>query len=81
MNDRRDLLQSILGPAGPDAGCDGGLEVLDLYVEAELAGRPAAALFPDVAVHIEACPDCREDYEGLRELANTEPEGGPAGSR
>ncbi|HSL35156.1 MAG TPA: hypothetical protein VK871_15995 [Candidatus Limnocylindrales bacterium] len=74
MNDRRDLLQSILGPAGPDAGCDGGLEVLDLFVEAELAGRPADALFPDVAVHIQACPDCREDYEGLRELARSDGE-------
>jgi hypothetical protein len=80
MNERHDLLGSVLGPVGPDSGCEGGLEVLDLFVEAELAGRPAAELFPEVAVHIEACPDCREDYEGLRELASARPEHGSAGS-
>lgn len=68
MTKRRKLLETILGPGGPDSGCNDGLEVLDLYVEAELAGRPAVALFPDVAVHIQACPDCREDYEGMLAL-------------
>lgn len=72
----RDLVASLLGGDAPDAGCDGGMEVLDRYVEAELDGLDAAALFPDVAVHLESCADCSEDHEGLLELARRPPDAG-----
>ena len=70
----RDLATTLLGSDARDAGCDGGMDVLDLYVEAELDGRPAAELFPDVAAHLEACPDCAQDHEGLLELARRPPD-------
>lgn len=71
MNGSRQTLRRILGPTGTDAGCERSLEVGDQLVEEELAGRVAAEMFPDVALHVEACPDCREDYEGLRKLARS----------
>lgn len=80
MSEPRQLLRRILGPAGADAGCDHSGELLDQFVEAELAGRAAAELFPEVAAHLEGCPDCREDHDGLRALAGSAPSEGPAAS-
>jgi hypothetical protein len=65
----RGALRRILGTAGPDAGCDLSGDVLDQLIEAEGAGRPAAEVFPKVAAHLASCPDCHEDYLGLREAA------------
>jgi hypothetical protein len=63
--DERDPLARLLGVPGDDSGCDGGAVLLAEYVEAELAGRDAIALFPTVAVHLRNCPACAEDYRGL----------------
>lgn len=68
MNEPRGTIGRILGPAGPDLGCDHSGDVLDQFVEAELAGLAARQAFPEVANHLEACPDCREDYVALTEL-------------
>ena len=64
MNER-DLLTRLLGTAGKDSGCEGGMAVIAEYVELELAGRNADKLFPDLATHLRNCPACGEDYEGL----------------
>lgn len=69
MNGLTEALRGFLGRSGKDAGCEESLEVLDLVVEAELSGRSVAEAFPAVAVHLDSCPDCGEDYEGLRALA------------
>ena len=69
MSGPAEVLRRLIGPAGGDPGCDGSLDTFELFLEADLAGRPAAELFPGAAVHLEACPDCHEDYVGLRELA------------
>ena len=68
MNGPADLLRTWIGSVGDDPGCDGALETFELFLEADLAGRRAAEQYPGQAVHLEACPDCREDYAGLREL-------------
>ena len=68
MNGTRVTLGRILGPTGPDLGCDHSGDMLDQFVEAELAGRRARDEFPEVAVHIDACPDCGEDYIALKDL-------------
>lgn len=78
MNRSSLTLRQALGSTGPDAGCERSLELLDRVVEAELAGRAARDAFPDIAAHLEACPDCREDYEGLLELARSPREGSSA---
>lgn len=69
MNGLAEAMRGLFGRGGDDAGCEESLEVLDLVVEAELSGRPVAEAFPAVAVHLDSCPDCGEDYEGLRALA------------
>jgi hypothetical protein len=61
-----ELIARLLGPAGPEAGCDECFERLDEYVEAQLAERDATALHPRIASHLEGCPACREDAESLR---------------
>lgn len=68
MNGPQELLRRVLGPAGDDAGCEQTLEVLDEYVEHQLAGRPTATLYPDVAGHLAACPDCGQDRDALMDL-------------
>jgi hypothetical protein len=52
-----------------DVGCDETFEVLDLYVEAELAGQDAPQSYPGAALHLRSCPACREDYAGLKAAA------------
>ena len=67
------LLRAILEP-DEDArpGCQPCREVLYAYVEAELDGKDAPALFPATRAHLQACPDCREEYEDLKALFSGE---------
>ena len=57
---------SLLGPTGPEIGCEECFERLDEYVE----GRSV----PGMAAHLEGCPACREDYESLLALVRAEGE-------
>lgn len=71
MTDDRKL-RALLGPRGPEVGCDECFEQLDRYVEAELAGRDLDALLPGVRAHLDGCPACREEHESLRALVAAE---------
>jgi anti-sigma factor RsiW len=62
-------LDELLRAEEGDAGCTAGEDILDAYVDLELAGADPAAAFPGTAVHLRACPGCRADYAGLREAA------------
>lgn len=66
------LATRLLGPGRSDAGCDRSLDVIDQLIDLELAGQPLPASLLAVARHLVACPDCREDYEGIRALARRE---------
>ena len=61
-------LERILGPKGPEIGCDACFEMLDRYVELEVAGDDAEAAVPGMLAHLEGCPACREEHESLRAL-------------
>ena len=65
-------LSRLLGPAGPEVGCDACFDELDRYVEAELGGGDPEAAVPGLRAHLEGCPACREDYESLRALVASE---------
>jgi anti-sigma factor RsiW len=67
-----DEIDRILGPKGPELGCDACFELLDRYVELELAGEDAEAGVPGMTAHLEGCPACREEHESLRELVASE---------
>ena len=68
MTERRDELQRVLGPTGPDIGCDECFERLDEYVELELRGEDADARIPGMREHLVGCGACREEHESLRAL-------------
>jgi predicted anti-sigma-YlaC factor YlaD len=68
MTDLRRLDEVLRAEAG-DAGCTSGEEILDAYVELELAGQDPARVFPGTAIHLQSCPGCRGDHDGLLEAA------------
>jgi len=68
MTDRNERLERLLGPTGPDIGCEECFERLDEYVELELQGRDAEASVPGMRAHLDGCPACREEHESLHAL-------------
>jgi hypothetical protein len=70
------LLGRLLGPPGPELTCEQCFDQLDRYVELELGGSDADTAVPGMRAHLEGCPACAEDRDGLRELLLSE---GPAG--
>lgn len=71
MTDKTSL-EELLRANPLDPGCEAGFEIIDQYVEVELAGADAAAQFPGLAAHLRACPACRLDHEGILEAARAE---------
>jgi hypothetical protein len=67
---RRELIERLLGPAGYEVSCEDCFELLDEYVDLELAGEDADARLPGMREHFQGCPACREDHESLLELAS-----------
>jgi hypothetical protein len=63
-----EVLGRVLGPTGPELGCDDCFEELDRYVELELAGRNVDAVLPGLRAHLDGCPACREEHESLLAL-------------
>jgi anti-sigma factor RsiW len=63
-----ELIARLLGPTGPEVTCEECFELLDEYVDLELAGADADARLPGMRAHLQGCPACREDHESLRAL-------------
>jgi hypothetical protein len=68
MTERKARLERLLGPTGPDIGCEECFERLDEYVELELHGQDADARIPGMREHLSGCPACNEEHESLRAL-------------
>jgi hypothetical protein len=66
------LLARLLGPAGEELTCDECFEQLDRFVELDLSGREVDAAVPGMRAHLEGCPACREDHDGLVALLDAE---------
>jgi anti-sigma factor RsiW len=64
----RDLFDRLLGPAEPEVSCEECFELLDQYVDLELAGDDADARLPGMRAHLQGCPACHEDHESLHEF-------------
>jgi hypothetical protein len=65
---RSDSLERLLGPVGNELSCEQCFDLLDQYVELELAGENADAQIPGLRIHLDGCPACREDHASLRAL-------------
>jgi hypothetical protein len=75
--DPQRAVQRLVGPADPELGCDECFEVLDAYVELELAGAGADAQMPLMRAHLAGCSACRDDHDSLLALLSADP-GEPA---
>jgi hypothetical protein len=62
-------LQDLLRSEDGDPGCGASTAIFDAYIELELAGEDPAAAYPRTAIHLRACPGCRQDHDGLLEAA------------
>jgi hypothetical protein len=71
-DNQRERLERLLGPSGDQVSCEQCFELLDEYVELELAGVDADARIPGLRAHLQGCPACREDHESLRALVSAE---------
>jgi hypothetical protein len=65
-------LERLLGPTGHEVTCEQCFELLDEYVELEVAGLDADARLPGLRTHLRGCPACREDHESLLALVSSE---------
>jgi hypothetical protein len=68
VSDRRQL-EDLLCARDGDAGCTAGEGIMDAYVELELAGGDPERVYPGTAIHLQSCPGCRTDHDGLLEAA------------
>ena len=64
----RELIARLLGPSAPEVSCEECFELLDEYVDLELAGEDADTRLPGMREHLQGCPACHEDHESLRDL-------------
>jgi len=69
MTESREQLDRLLGPTGPEVSCETCFELIDEYVDLELQGLDADARIPGMREHLAGCPACRDEHEGLVELA------------
>jgi hypothetical protein len=58
--------------AGLDSACAEGFEVVEQYVELELAGEDPATRFPSFALHLRSCGSCRALRDGVLVAARNE---------
>ena len=57
-------IDALLGPAGPEVGCEECFERLDEHVE--------RGGVPGMDAHLEGCPACHEDHDSLAALVGSE---------
>ncbi len=67
-DDAKMLAERLMGPEGPELSCEECFDVLDVYVEHELAGADAGAEMPAMRAHLTGCSACRDDHESLLAL-------------
>ena len=62
---RAQKLGQLLGPTRAEIGCDECFDLLDEFVELELAGADADARIPGLQAHLDGCSACREEHDSL----------------
>ena len=64
-DDKRALIDRLLGPGEPEVTCDECFELLDEYVDLEAHGEAPDTHLPGMRAHLHGCPACREEHESL----------------
>ena len=67
MSAHQNPITRLLGPTGPQVSCEQCFELLDQYVELQLAGADADQRLPGMHQHLQGCPACHEDHQSLHD--------------
>ncbi len=59
------LIELTIATRDDSLGCDGCLELMDQFAQAELDGTTIPKALECVRVHIEQCKCCKDEYEAL----------------
>lgn len=62
------LLTMLSGTQEKELTCDEVFALLDQFVELAAQGEDVSQLMPLVQHHLDMCPDCREEYEALKNI-------------
>jgi len=73
--DFKRVVESILSAEDEPVTCELHRHSIPAYVEAELDGRNAKLLHPELAKHLESCPNCYEEYTDLIRIFDLERQG------
>lgn len=65
---RQRLMAGLLGPVGPELTCEECFDLLDVYVECEIADMRADERVAGMREHLRGCPACAEEHDSLRAL-------------
>ncbi|HEY4689438.1 MAG TPA: hypothetical protein VIK33_09010 [Anaerolineae bacterium] len=68
-------LEHIYATGEGEIDCEQLQAVLAVYVDEEIAGRDLGSRAAPIRAHLAQCPDCAEEYEGLRAVAELEARG------
>jgi hypothetical protein len=66
------LMQKLENTREEEYSCEETFTLLDEFVELMACNEEAAALMPLVQHHLEECPDCRDEFEILLRILQTD---------
>ena len=69
----RKLIHAIEQTQDVEYSCEEVYHLLDQYTEAVQRGEDAAQVMPLVKHHLDMCPDCREEFEALLRVLESNP--------
>jgi len=58
-------LQAVATTEDEELDCDSLFEIIDKVVEMAASGQDVRSLLPGIALHLDHCPDCRDQYDAL----------------
>lgn len=68
-------LKAVATTQEEELDCDALFEVIDKAVEMAASGQDVRSLLPGIALHLDHCPDCRDQYETLTAFWEEAPRG------
>lgn len=67
-------IHNIFTTQEEEIDCGQLFEALSQFVDMEISGKDAVHLLPYVQQHLEQCPECKELYQALYDIAHLEAE-------
>jgi predicted anti-sigma-YlaC factor YlaD len=62
-------MRVVMDTQDEEVDCDAMAQAMPPVVEAGARGEDLSAVLPEIALHLSHCPDCRDWYQTLVELA------------